>query len=178
MCISICPVERLVCDGLCACCSSGHRDRQHRSHRFKWRKLAQPAQNVEQSLKYPLLLVFMVIKMSSAIMWQHWDWFCIRNNVSSSRSWATLLPISVLENHNQGLFIGCSVFCRVSAWRRTDPRSDVLGAGVGGVPVGRRWGRWDQYCAQSRDQSTLWLFKTEKFLKLIISFSLFFFLRN
>lgn len=38
----------------------------------------------------------------------------------------TLLPISVLENHNQGLFIGRSVFCRVSAWQCADPRSDVL----------------------------------------------------
>lgn len=90
-------------------------------------------------------------------MWQHWDWFCIGNNVSSSSGWAMLLPISVLENHNQRLFIGRSVFCRVSARRRTDPRSDVLKG-----KVGRWWGRWDQYCVQSWDQPTLWLFKTVK----------------
>lgn len=49
-------------------------------------------------------------------MWPRWDWSCIGNNVSSSRRWTMLLPISVLENHNQGLFTGRSVFCRVSAY--------------------------------------------------------------
>lgn len=38
----------------------------------------------------------------------------------------TLLPISVLQKHNQGLFIGRSIFCRVSARQHTDTRSDVL----------------------------------------------------
>lgn len=54
-----------------------------------------------------------------------------------------LLPISVLENHNQGLFIGRSVFCSVSARRRTDPRSDVLKGKKKKkkMPVGRQWGR-------------------------------------